>query len=201
MNWQPLEKDQLNHLISAVTSKGMPGLFSTESSQGQRTALSFYDGFYVYDLKNYSTLPMFSMQYLGNNQEFFYLDGSTTPIYQVNRDFEALNLNETNVVDYVSFFFSYVTILEEEADMIRAPEKLPYYRYLNDEQKQTIEREKQSIHVEFSHDEQLYSVSCPLYYGGSLVKAVIQVDMLGHVHIREHQLLFGIDNATQGAIV
>lgn len=201
INWQPLEKDQLNTLIDSVASRGMPGLFSAGSSQGKRSALPFYNGFYIYDLKNFSTLPVFTMQYLGNDSEFFYLDGSPTPIYQVNENYNALKLDQTNIVDYVSFFFTYVSILEEEADMIRDPENLPYYEYLSDEQKQIIAREKQNVQIEFSHDSQLYSLHCPLYYGGSLVKAMIQVDMRGHVTVKDYKLLFGVDTGNQGAVI
>lgn len=194
MNWQPLEKDQLDILLSAVASKGMPGLFSLESSKAQFAELPFYNGYALYDLRNYSTLPVFTMQYLGDGKDFYYLDGSADPIYQVNRKPGALNLNQDTALDYLSFFFSHVAILgeTEETEMIRDPESLPYYDYLSENQKTVIRAEKDAAHVEYNSAGNSFIVESPLYYGGSLVKARIEIDKIGHVMVKDYKLLFGM---------
>lgn len=199
MNWQPLEKEQLDTLIDTVASKAMPGLFSASSSQGQKSSLSFYDGFYLYDLRNYSTLPVFTMQYLGNGKDFFYLDGSSAPIYKVNEQYNAIALDENNILDYIAFFFSYVSMLEEEAEMISDPENLPYYEYLSQDQKDIIAREKNAAQITFDEQTRHFKVICPLYYGGSLVKAEIDVDKRGHVEVKNYKLLFGAEDHTATA--
>lgn len=199
MNWQPLEKEQLDTLIDTVAAKAMPGLFSASSSQGQKSSLSFYDGFYLYDLRNYSTLPVFTMQYLGNGKDFFYLDGSSAPIYKVNEQYNAITLDENNILDYIAFFFSYVSMLEEEAEMISDPENLPYYEYLSQNQKDVIAREKNAAQITFDEQTLHYKVFCPLYYGGSLVKAEIDVDKRGHVDVKDYKLLFGAETGSATA--
>lgn len=199
MNWQPLEKEQLDTLIDTVASKAMPGLFSVSSSQGKKSSLSFYEGFYLYDLRNYSTLPVFTMQYLGNGKDFFYLDGSSNSIYKVNEQYNAISLDESNILDYIKFFFSYVSMLEEETEMISDPESLPYYEYLTDQQKNIIENEKNNAGIHFDEQTQHFTIRCPLYYGGSLVKAEIDVDKRGHVDVKDYKLLFGAETGSATA--
>mgnify|MGYP006446293601 CR=1 FL=1 len=96
-------------------------------------------------------------------------------------------------MDYVSFFFTYVTVLEEEADMIREPENLPYYEYLSEEQKAAITKEKEQTQIRYDPLEELYSINAPLYYGGSLVKALIHVTEKGHISVKDYELLFGMN--------
>lgn len=199
MNWQPIETEELETLLKSVESKGMPGLFSSASSKAQKSVLPFYDGYVLYDLKNYSTLPVFAMQYLGNGKDFNYLDGSPDPVYMVNENTPALVLSEENIFDYVRFFFTYVSTLDEETEMIQDPENSPYFPYLSENQKQVISNEKAASNVQFNDQTQLYSIQTPLYYEGSLVKALIEIDQMGHVKVKNYKMLFGMEGETQNA--
>ena len=198
MTWQALEKDQLQKMLDVVASKGMSGLFSMGSSQANRMSLPFYRDFALYELKNFATLPVFSMRYLGRThkggKDFFYLDSSADPIYQVNKMDGGLMLDQGNVMEYLSFFFSHSSIAgEDEAAILRDPETIPYYEYLSDQQKQRIELEKTNAQIDYDAARRVYSVHAPLYYGGSLVKAVIEITDSGEISVKDHQMLFDMN--------
>ncbi len=124
MNWQRLDRENTIKIIDSVKSADDAALFSLATSEVKKSHLSFYEGIEAYKLTNFSSLPSFTFEYLGNGIHFHYLDGTEQPIYTVN-DKGHLSLNDRSVVDYLEFYFAHVTVEDEEMKLIQNPHDMP----------------------------------------------------------------------------
>jgi hypothetical protein len=73
MHWQRLDRDKTLATIKSVRSLTDAGLFSPVTSEVQKAVLSFYNGVELYKLTNFSSLPSFTFEYLGDGMHFYYL--------------------------------------------------------------------------------------------------------------------------------
>lgn len=85
MNWQRLDRETTVKTIDSVKSSSEAGLFSVATSEVQKARLPFYNAVDLYKLTNFSSLPSFTFEYLGDDmQHFYYLDGTEQPIFTIN---------------------------------------------------------------------------------------------------------------------
>lgn len=197
--WHKLDRDRTAAMIDHVRSDGDHILFSIATSEAKCAKLSFYKNLLVYRLSNYSSLPSFSFDYLGDGRSFYHLDGSPLPIYAVN-DSGNLILNPETVVDYISFFFEHVSGPDGDIYVIDDPHDHPVLDALDPAQLEIIQSRQEPPDIN-SDGAGGFIVTLPLFYLGILVKGTLHVDAHGRIDVRQTQMLLARTGAAteQGA--
>jgi hypothetical protein len=172
LDWQKMDREQMERMIAAVRSSTEAMLFSPSSSEVMVSILPFYSGFSLYKLTNYASLPIFTMEFLGSDAEYIFLDGSHATLIEANKK-DGLRLSPRNILMYIDFFFSHVEGDDGEVHSYdqRASE-FPAGLALTTPQ------------INYDADTQAFSVNCQLYVDGSVMNAHIAVDKDGDVRIQ-----------------
>lgn len=189
MQWYQLEKDKAAAIVEKLKDEGMPGLFTPRVGDMRCAKLPFYNDWLVYRLTNYATLPAFSIDFLGNGTDFFYLDGTPKPFSFVAAR-GALVLNPYTVLDYLSFYYSYVGEGDEEVVVIRGEEDIPGLQGAKALPRPALVEALESISVKASANPEGFHVTVPLYFGGALVFSGIFLHADGTPEIVSRRMLF-----------
>ncbi len=188
MHWQRLDRDNTLKTLDSVKSAADAGLFSPATCEVQKARLSFYEGIDLYKVTNFASLPSFTFEYLGQNGLFQYLDGTENPIYTVN-DRGYLSLNERSVVDYLEFFFSHVTVDDDEMFLIQNPNDMPLLESLDEDSIEAVTRNHKPAEVSYDAGFDKHTVEADLYAEGLLMRATIEVTASGRVTIQNRRMI------------
>jgi len=197
MDWTRLDRQQSQNILQQIAETADPHLFSTQSSEAQYKPLSFYDGYMVYRIINYATLPCFSLDFLSDGESFHLLDGSPTPINLVNTK-GSLYLTEANVIDYVDFYLANIRGEDGDIYMIRDPENLPFIDSLSLDQQIELKNKHLDPSVMIDKDTNHLIVLADLFYGGTLLKAAIIVEGNGVLEIQPRDMIMGGNDKAEG---
>jgi hypothetical protein len=182
MNWHRLDRDKTLDMINSVKSAAEALLFSPVTSEAKCARLPFYSNHLLYRLTNFSSLPTFSMDFIGDGQKYFYLDGSENPIQQINA-LGKLTLTTENVIPYLNFYFLNVRLEEGEIVILKNPQEAATIDLYDDERREDINLQPE--HAKIIRDMTgAFIVSTPIFLDGSLVNAELTVDTLGHVKVK-----------------
>jgi hypothetical protein len=199
IQWHKLDRDRTVAMIDSVKTSGDHIMFSLSTSEAKCAKLGFYKNLLLYRLTNYSSLPSFSFDYLGDGKTYYYMDGSTTALYAAN-DTGNLVLNEMTVLEYVIFFFNHVSGPDGDVYVIEDPQDHPALDALNYAQMDDILASHQAPEISDDGNGN-FIVKTSLYYLGSLVRATIAVDRAGRVNVMDHQLLMSVSpTLSEGAM-
>lgn len=197
--WHKLDRDRTVAMIDSVKSSGDHILFSVATSEAKCAKLSFYKNLLVYRLTNYSSLPSFSFDYLGDGKTFYHLDGGPNALYAAN-DSGNLSLNELTVLDYATFFFDHVTGPDGDIYVIDDPQHHPVLDALDADQLAGIQANHEPAEV-LADGQGGFIVKASLFYLGILVLGTILVDAHGRVSVADTRMLLSLTHepVTQGA--
>lgn len=189
MRWQRLDRDTTVKVIDSVKSAGEVSLFSVATSQVDEALVPFYSGnIALYKITNFASLPSFTFEYLGDGTFFTYLDGTEDAIYSVN-DKGGFTLNEGSVVDYLEFFFSHVTIDDDEMFLIRNVHDMPLLDSLDMDSAAEVTRNHRPATVSYDAGFDRYTVEADLYAEGLMLRATVEVTSSGRVSITGRQMI------------
>ena len=194
MSWTRLQKEQTGQVISRIAQSDTVDIsvFNSGATEVAIRKLPFYRNYKLYRLTNYASLPSFTMQFLSNDVEFHYLDGTSGTIYTVNER-DPIIIDQFNAIDYIDFFFMNVQGTEGDIFIIKDPAKLPFINSFDEYQKKSIFENFKPLDVTADLHPGHYKVTGTLYYDGSLIGASIVVSPDGKLHFAEqHLLLQGI---------
>ena len=169
--WNNLNKEQTEAMINAVRSSAEALLFSPTASDGAVAPLSFYQRFALYRLTNYTSLPIFTMEFLSDGEIYVYLDGSEESILAANEK-DGLRLTPRNLMDYLDFYFKNTSWDEGEI-----------HTYAGSTETGGLTLAVPSI--AFDPDTSGYHVACPLYVDGVVMQTKLHVSSVGVVSIDE----------------
>lgn len=200
MNWQRLDRENTAKVIDSVKSEIDAAMFSLATSEVQRAYLSFYEGVELFKLTNFSSLPSFTFEYLGNGMHFEYLDGTELPIYIVN-DKGYLSLNDRSVIDYLEFYFAHVTIDDEEMMLIQNPHDMPLLDSLGQESIVVVLRNHKPAEVVYDAGYDKHTVDADLYADGLLIRATIEVTSSGRVSIINRRMIVNAIAQSSGSAI
>lgn len=186
--WNRLTRDQAHRVLNILGNHRDAIVFSKEATEVSWRMMPFYSNYRLYRLINYATLPTFTMMYLSNEHEFIPVDGTANPIYAINEK-DPIKLSESNVVEYLNFFFSNVQGSEGDIFLIKDPRKMPFIETLSEAQKQSLFNSFQTLKVSKQADPLAYRVVATLYYGGALISATIMVHPDGKLSFDNQNLL------------
>jgi len=186
--WTRFSREQAHEVLGKLAGQRDAVVFSKDVTEVTWRALPFYTNYKIYRLVNYATMPTFTMSYLSNGDDFIPLDGTAAPIYTTSER-DPIRLNEMNVVPYLEFFFKKVQGSEGDVFLIKDPKRMPALDSLSPDQQLAIVNNFKALKVSHDAAAGFYRVSGTLYYGGSLISAVIQVTPDGKLGFEEQSLL------------
>jgi len=188
MKWQRLDRDTSQSVINSVQSDGTQGMFALGTSEVQRAFLPFYQGYFLYQVTNYASLPSFSFQYLSDGKFFHYLDGTEEPIYKVN-DGGALVLNEATILAYLDFYLKNVGDEDGDIILINDPHDMPLLDSLGPAEYQAVFQNHQPVTIDNDPANQVFTINATLYMESQLVRAKILITTRGRVTISGQKMI------------
>lgn len=188
MDWERLDRSKTALLIDRISLTAEGRIFSLTSSEGQTQPLAFYQGYRLYRLTNFATLPSFSLDFLGDGGQFYLLDGTADPIRLVN-DRGCLSLNINNIIDYVAFYFHAVVSDDGDIYLIRDLRELPFLESLSIDQQILLKKRHRQVEVSYEDDAGIFILNADMYFDGTLMRADILVTDMGEITIRNASML------------
>ena len=191
MRWRRLDRETSQNVLESVKSASDAGLFSLATSEVESAILPFYKDFKAYKVTNYASLPSFSFTYLGDGQFFHFLDGSPEPVVAVN-DKGQLQLTETNVTEYLAFYFENVGNEDGgERYFIQNPQDMPLFDSLDEDTEDAIIRNHKAPIVTFDAADGLFTVVAEIYVDGQVNRAHIEVKKgTGRIRITNQTMIW-----------
>ncbi len=182
MNWHRLDRDKTVNMINSVKSAAEALLFSPVTSEAKCTRLPFYTNHLLYRLTNYASLPTFSMDFIGDGEKYYYLDGSENPIQRIN-ELAGLNLTPDTIIPYLNFYFLNVRLEDGEIILLKNPQEAATIDMFDDERREDINLQPEQARINVTADG-IFVVLTPIFLDGSLVDAEIMVNAAGQVAVR-----------------
>lgn len=102
-DWQILPPETAKSFLKAVQDEAFSGLFAGDHYELWAKNLVFSDGYSQYSLANQAMMPYFTLDFVSNGENHYYLDGSELPV-SLLIEREALRLNTDNILHYLDFF-------------------------------------------------------------------------------------------------
>ncbi len=188
MHWHRLDKDKTSGIIGRVQTDNDPHLFSPHTSEAKCARLPFYASHLLFRLTNFSCMPTFSMDFLGNGDEFIYLDGTNDPIKQINM-MAGLHLNKDNVIPYLNFYFFNVRESGEDILILKNADEGRDLDLYDDERREDMHVVPENSYIFYDEQTGNFKVTAPLYYLGGVVQADIFVTRVGEVTVKPTGML------------
>jgi hypothetical protein len=173
-----------------VKSAGESLLFSPVTSEAKCARLPFYNNQLLYRLTNFSSMPVFSMDFIGDGEKYRYLDGSDLPIREINR-LNELYLTRENVIPYLNFYFFNVRGEDGDILILRNVEEGQTVDLYDDERRENLDIIPENADVDYIESNETFVIRAPLYYLGGLVDAKIFVNKDGEVQVQPLKMLTG----------
>lgn len=98
-----LEQNQIQPLLDQINAETQGADFDIDSISLLKQDTSFYPDWTFFDLTDHSTVPHRRMFYLHHKDKFIPLNWTHEQIYELNHTI-PIDLNDSNIVDYVRFF-------------------------------------------------------------------------------------------------
>ena len=190
MDWHRLDRDKTTDMINSVKSAAESLLFSPVTSEAKCARLPFYSDFLLYRLTNFSSMPVFTMDFIGDGEQYHYLDGSEFPIKQIN-ELKGLHLTAENVIPYLNFYFFNVRSEDGDILLLRNIEEGQTIDLYDDERRENLDVVPENSKVEYNEADETFTVQAPIYYMGGLVDALIVVTKNGMVTVQPLRMLTG----------
>jgi hypothetical protein len=190
IEWYRLPRAQAADVLGKIGASAESAVFSEQLTEVTWRPLPFYERFKLFRLTNYATLPCFTMDYLGDDVTgiFYPLDGLANTIYNVNEE-DKLHLSESNIIDYLDFFFEEVRGPDGDIYLIKNPSDLPILSSLPENQKQSVIEHHRALQIDSDIMPGEFNINGTLYYDGSLISALIRVQASGRLSIHNQTLL------------
>ncbi len=191
LEWRTLSKEETSAALERVHSKSFDTLFKRDSSvQISYARLPFYNNFRLYKFTTHATMPSLSLEFLGDGNVFYFLDGAPDSIYRANLD-DPIKLTQRNALEYLDFFFERVQGTEGDISLILDPQESIYLDALSDLTRQKIANKYNGTRVQYQVSPEQFIITTPCYFEGSLVEATISIAPNGALNLINSQLLIG----------
>jgi hypothetical protein len=190
MDWHRLDRDKTTIMLNSIKSAVDALMFSPTTSEAKCARLPFYANHLLYRLTNFSSMPIFTMDFIGDGEKYAYLDGSEFPIREINER-GGLQLDEENVISYLNFYFYNVRTEDGDILILRNIQEGLSIDLYDDERRENLDIEPDDAQVVFDPHTGTFMVFTPLYYLGGLVAAKITVTRDGVVDVHPLKMMTG----------
>lgn len=194
--WRRLGTYETSKFIEDVKDENFAGLFDGPAYELWARNLRFFDGYEHYMLCNKRMIPHFTLQYISNGENHFFLDGSEHPLELLIQK-DALRLTERNVLDYLAFHSDVAFYPYRKVKFITDPTKTPYTgASAMGHHFKTLEYHA-LLEVRESEEDRCFYVHMPVLYNGDTIDGHVQVLKTGEINILEPVKIPLMDNARE----
>ena len=183
-----LESPEVEQLLSDVNPSLEGASFEANTTTVMVYDLPFYPGYRFVDISNYQEHPSVHRYLIYKPGEITVLNWSNEPIYQLNQNV-PIQLNDSNVFEYVRFFFTYVSgrhgrfIISENVDDIQWREEPPPAA------RKAIGQMIGPLKLLNKESDGTYNIEASMMFKDSLFKAQIHVKPNGLVSLSNEELV------------
>ncbi|MFA7275720.1 MAG: hypothetical protein WC043_02835 [Pseudobdellovibrionaceae bacterium] len=188
MIWHRLDRDKTLDMISRVKSTGEAVLFSPVTSEAKCSRLPFFKTYMLYRLTNFSSLPVFTLDYISNGESFSYMDGSDSPIRHMV-DAGELTLTEENIIAYINFYFCYVRQPEGEMIILKNLAEAATIDLYDEDRREEFDAQPENISLEHNIETGNFCVVTEILYDSSPMEAIIDVSFDGRIKVTPRKML------------
>ena len=183
-NWRLLDTYQTQKFLEEVHDEEFAGLFQGPAYELVARNLHFFDGYEHYVLCNRLVFPYFSLHYLSNGENHYFLDGSEHPL-EMLVDKESLRLKDDNILEYLQFHSDVTFYPYRKVKFILDPTNTPY----SGASAMGHHFKSLKIHakmgLEYNEKHESFYVRMPVLYNGETVEGYVQVKKTGEITILE----------------
>ncbi len=189
MQWHRLDNEKTQTLLDAIKKMGGSTLFNLQSSEAKCMRLPFTENVLFFRISNNMTMPSFTMDFLGDGSQFYYLDGTFTP-FEKAFSLSTLDIDVYNLGAYLQFYFANVT--QEDGEIYPVFEKSP----IPDLDDQNVHATQQKVPDNAyvfditAESETDFEADCTLFYDGGLMTGSLSINGSGKVEITGLKPLF-----------
>jgi hypothetical protein len=188
MIWHRLDRDKTIDMIGRIKAAAEAMLFTPNTSEAKCTRLPFFKSFLLYRLTNFASLPTFSMDFLSNGEQFYYMDGADTAIRQLVADGELVLTAET-VIPYLNFYYCFVRLPEGEIILLKNAEEAPSIDLYDEERRESFGTIPDGTQITQHESDGGFTVTAPALYDSSPMEVLITVSADGQVYTSPKRML------------
>jgi|GEM_PF-1183937 len=186
--WIRLERKEAEEALEKIGSKQENIVFSKDLTDVSYKTLPFYTNYKLYKLINYATMPVFTMYYIGNGDDFIAINGLANPIYEANEK-DPIHLTSANAVSYLKFFFRYVQGSEGEVFLVTEASAIPHVDSLSLAKQKEILSVFEPLKMEvITGDEIYFKMKAHILYGDALIRTGVTVTVKGTISFDEQEI-------------
>jgi len=190
LQWKKLDRDSSIKVIDSVKSAADMGMFNVGTCEVTMARVSFYEENAIFKITNFASVPSFSFEYLGDGTFFHYLDGTTEAIHKAN-DSGKLKLRDSNVLDYIAFYFERIANVNPDMDdvtIIVNPHDMPLLDSLDPMAYAAVMANFKPAEI-MQNSDMGYTVETAIYTESMAMRATIEVTPRGRVRILDQKMI------------
>ena len=182
--WHRLDTYETRKFIEDVTDPNFAELFDGPAYELWTKNLRFFDGYEHYMLANKSVIPHFTLEYISNGENHYFLDGSEHPLELLIQK-GALRLTEGNVLTYLDFHSDVAFYPYRKVKFITDPTNTPYSGASAMGHHFKTLKYHAKLELKESADDACFYITMPVLYNGETIKGRVQVLKTGEINILE----------------
>lgn len=183
-DWHELGTYETKKFIEDVTDEAFKELFEAPAYELWSRNLRFFDGYEHYLLCNKSMIPFFTLEYISNGENHYFLDGSEHPL-ELLIEKGCFRLTIRNVLDYLQFHSDVAFYPYRKVKFIADPSKMPYSGASAMGHHFKTMKYHQKLDVQESEEDGCFYISMPVLYNGDTVNGHVQVKKTGEISVLE----------------
>jgi len=183
-DWRLVPTYETQKFIEDVKNDEFIDLFNGPGYELWAKNLRFFDGYEHYLLCNKAVIPYFTLEYVSNGEDHYFLDGSEHPLeFLIGKG--ALRLNERNILEYLEFHSDVTFYPYRKVKFITDPTNTPYSGASAMGHHFKTLKYHAKMEMEYSDSDQCFFITMPVVYNGETVKGRVQVLKTGEINILE----------------
>ncbi len=183
--WRELGTYETKKFVEDVTDPNFADLFNGPAYELWARNLRFFDGYEHYMLSNKSVFPYFTLEYVSNGENHYFLDGSEHPLELLIDKKNCLRLKENNVLAYLEFHSDVTFYPYRKVKFITDPTNTPYSGASSMMHHFKTQRYFENFELQESEEDACFYVTLPVLNNGETVDGRVQILKTGKINIIE----------------
>ncbi len=185
-----LHNDEIDTIISHVIKHYPEIELDVENTTIQSADIPFYHGYQMLEIYNHTIHPVKKYYVIYNeiDGQSDLIDYTNQLIYKLNKDIPII-LDHENVLEYVKFFFAYVSGSQGQFKVVSSISDIPWRDAPPPNAHEVISQMIAPISVIDYQKNGTYKLEAFMTFKTGLLKADIDVDQFGNVTMSEEEML------------